>query len=144
MNRTRSRSLTKKSALLVLGISAGLALNTGCYLSSSGKQMEQRVLKVEEQQAEFMSTFARTRDELTELVSQADKQVASLRETLEEARKMLGSSSATLGVRVDEVEQKISALQGQLDAAEFNHNELREALDTLETDMQFRLEQLER
>lgn len=106
--------------------------------------MEQRVLKVEEQQAEFMSTFARTRDELTELVAQADKQVASLRETLEEARKMLGSSSATLGVRVDDVEQKISALQGQLDAAEFSSNELREALDTLETDMQFRLEQLER
>lgn len=106
--------------------------------------MEQRVLKVEEQQAEFMSTFARTRDELTELVSQADKQVASLRETLEEARKMLGTSSATLGVRVDDVEQKISALQGQLDAAEFSSNELREALETLETDMKFRLEQLER
>lgn len=144
MKRTRFRSFTSVPPLLSLLGLAMLMPQTGCYLSSSGKQMEQRVLKVEEQQAEFMSTFARTRDELTELVSQADKQVASLRETLEEARKMLGTSSATLGVRVDDVEQKISALQGQLDAAEFSGNELREALETLETDMQFRLEQLER
>lgn len=144
MNCSRFYSFRTSSALIAALAFAALLPHTGCYLSSSGKEMEQRVLKVEEQQAEFMSTFARTRDELTELVSQAEQQVASLRETLEEARKMLGTSSATLGVRLDDVEQKISAIQGQLDAAEFNHQELRDALETLETDMQFRLEQLER
>lgn len=144
MNCSRFYSFRTSSALIAALAFAALLPHTGCYLSSSGKEMEQRVLKVEEQQAEFMSTFARTRDELTELVSQAEQQVASLRETLEEARKMLGTSSATLGVRLDDVEQKISAIQGQLDAAEFNHQELRDALETLETDMQFRLEHLER
>lgn len=106
--------------------------------------MEQRVQKVEEQQAEFMSTFARTRDELTELVAQADQQVASLRETLEEARNMLGSSSATLGVRVDELEQRLDSFQGRLDSTDFNTNEVKQQLETLETDIEFRLEQLER
>lgn len=106
--------------------------------------MEQRVQKVEEQQAEFMSTFARTRDELTELVAQAEQQVSSLRETLEEARNMLGSSSATLGVRVDDLEQSLDAFQGQLDTARFDTRELQEALETLETDIEFRLEQLSR
>lgn len=144
MNGSRFHPLRASSTLIAALWIVALLPHTGCYLSSSGKQMEQRVLKVEEQQAEFMSTFARTRDELTELVSQAEQQVASLRETLEEARKMLGTSSATLGVRLDDVEQKINAVQGHLDAAEFNHQELRDALDTLETDMQFRLEQLER
>lgn len=144
MNCARFPKLMSNRSLISALLIFSLASLNGCYLSSSGKEMERRVLKVEEQQAEFMSTFARTRDELTKLVSQADQQVASLRETLEEARKMLGNSSATLGVRVDEVEQKISTLQGQLDAAEFNSKELHEALETLETDFEFRLEQLER
>lgn len=142
MNCVRSRVPTLALACVLVG--AGLLTQSGCYLSSSGKEMEQRVQKVEEQQAEFMSTFARTRDELTELVSQADQQVASLRETLEEARNLLGSSSATLGVRVDELEQKISNFRGELDSAEFNTNEVRQELQTLETDIEFRLEQLER
>lgn len=142
MNCARSRVSTL--ALACIFLSAGLLTQSGCYLSSSGKEMEQRVQKVEEQQAEFMSTFARTRDELTELVSQAEQQVSSLRETLEEARNLLGSSSATLGVRVDELERQLAGFQGQLDSAEFNTDEVRQELRVLETDIEFRLEQLER
>lgn len=142
MNCARSRVPTLALTCILFG--AGLLTQSGCYLSSSGKEMEQRVQKVEEQQAEFMSTFARTRDELTELVSQAEQQVASLRETLEEARNLLGSSSATLGARVDELERQLAGFQGQLDSAEFNTNEVRQELRVLETDLEFRLEQLER
>lgn len=115
-----------------------------CYLAANGKAMEQRVQKIEDQQEEFGSTFERTRGELTELVSQAEQQVSSLRQTLQEARKLLGDSSATLGVRVDNVEAKIAELNGQLDSIRYANEQTQEDLETLKTDIEFRLEQLER
>lgn len=123
---------------------ATFALSTGCYLSSDGKNVERRILQVEEQQQEFMGTFASTRDELRTLVSQADQQVAQLQATLEEARNVLGRSSANMGAQVDGLEQQVRNLQGQLDAHGFGNEELQRALDTLRTDMEFRLDQLER
>lgn len=133
---------------LRLGLLALVALSfsslSGCYLASDGKAMERRVLQVEEQQAEFVSTFARTRDELTQLVSQAERQVSALRETLEEARTLLGRSSANLGAQVDGLEMQLKMLQGQLDEQRFGNEEVQRALETLRTDTDFRLEQLER
>lgn len=130
--------------LLAAGLLAALAMQSGCYLATDGKAMERRVLQVEEQQAEFVATFARTRDELTQLVTQAEQQVSALRETLDEARTLLGRSSANLGAHVDNLEEQIKYLQGRLDAQDFGREELQRALDTLRTDMDFRLEQLER
>lgn len=139
----RTRSATNILAHMVC-TTALLLSASGCYLASDGKSMERRVLQVEEQQAEFMSTFARTRDELTHLVTQADQQVSALRETLDEARNLLGRSSANLGAHVESLENQLKMLQGQLDSQGFGNEELQRSLDTLRTDMEFRLEQLER
>jgi len=142
----RSTPARFRPAVVLFTAIFGMSLLTqsGCYLASDGKNMERRVLQVEEQQAEFMSTFARIRDELTLLVTQAEEQVSALRETLEEARNLLGRSSANLGAQVDGLENRIKILQGRLDEEGFANEELQRALDTLRTDMEFRLEQLER
>lgn len=138
------RAHTARAASLVALSVGTLALSSGCYLASDGKNVERRLLQVEEQQQEFMTTFASTRDELRTLVAQADRQVSQLQATLEEARTVLGRSSANMGAQLDSVEQQVRNLQGQLDAQGFGNEELQRALDTLRTDMEFRLDQLER
>lgn len=134
----------RRNACAALLLLASLALTPGCYLSSDAKALETRVLHLEEQQQEFASTFSYTREELTTLVAQAEAQVRQLQATLEDARSILGQTNANLGVQVEAMEAKLAAIQGQLDAHRFGSEELQRGIETLRTDVEFRLEQLER
>lgn len=137
-------TIQQRTGLKAIFLLAGLATTPGCYLASNAKDLEARVLHMEEQQQEFASTFSYTREELTTLVAQAESQVRQLQSTLDEARSVLGQTNASLGVQVEALEGKLAAIQGQLDANRFASEELQRNLETLRTDLEFRIEQLER
>lgn len=130
-------------ALALVALCAFLPLNA-CYLASDAKSLEARVLHIEEQQQEFATTFSYTREELTTLVVEAEAQVRQLQKTLDDARSILGQTNANLGVQVEGMEARVGELQGQVEAQRFSADELQRALQALRTDLEFRLEQLER
>jgi peptidoglycan hydrolase CwlO-like protein len=125
-------------------LAAGLTLlsSSGCYLQSAGRELEQRMTLMEARQSELALTFEEERTRLDELMQRAEGQILEVQSALEDAQAFLQRNHADLGARVEDVVQLIADLEGRLEEAQFNSNQVRAEIELLRQEFQIQLQAL--
>ena len=93
-----------KLALTLVTASAGLS---ACWSAADGESLQRRVRELEQGQQT-------QREELSNEVATAQTKVAQLEDVLDRATKLVTRNSADTGAQVEELQQQVMALEGQL------------------------------
>lgn len=122
-----------RAALLGLG---WLSTTAACVSLSKHEQLRNAVVKLEQQSAERGAT-------LEEAVARADEQLAVLEQHVAEAEKVLRSSQAGTGVRVENMEADLAELRGQTDELRIETDSATRGLSDVRSEFDERINRLE-
>jgi len=129
------RLLTQVSCVIPVGV-IGVFLSGCLTLKAEHNDLAARVIKLEQQSYHRGVEFEQ---KLTE----AEKRLAALQGTLEEAEKLLRGNQAGIGVRMENIELALEELRGAADQTEFAASAVEESLRELRADIDQRVAVLE-
>ena len=122
-----------------LAIGCVLALSlTGCWTSAStGEQLQQQAQERDKRIARLEASMQATG-------AQLDSKVAQLEELLQRATDLLARNSADHGAKVEEVQQQLAALQGEVAELRNNHETMARDIAMRGSDLEQRVDRLSR
>jgi tol-pal system protein YbgF len=99
-----------------------------------GRQMEERIQRLEDENALLVKQLEEQRAVVRERVAKADQKIAEVQHKLDELNATAHRSGADLGVTQDKLQDAVTRLKGQLEEEQHKLAELDQALAALRTD----------
>jgi tol-pal system protein YbgF len=103
-----------------------------------GRQMEERIDRVEEQNRLAGKQMEEQRGVLRERVTEADKKIAEVQRKLDELNTAARRTGADLGVEVDRLREEVARLRGATEEDQHRIQALAQLLEKLRSDMEGR------
>ncbi len=103
-----------------------------------GKQMEERIQRLEDENALVQKQLEEQRAVVRERVAKADQKIAEVQQKLDELNATAHRTGADLAVNQDKVQDSVTRIKGQLEEDQHRLVELDQALAALRTDTEGR------
>jgi tol-pal system protein YbgF len=124
--------------LRILSAVALVGLTTACTPVWTGNQMQEDIEDLKNRQAELDENLAAEKQELTEMVTQARKDVQELDGVLKEATALLQRNSADFGVEMERLRQEVEMLRGKVEELDFRFQKVEQDLKLFKEDVDLR------
>lgn len=125
----RSEVAVRFAALLLLPVAA-------CWVPvERGRQMEERIGRVEDENRLAVKQLEEQRAVLRERVAEADKKIAEVQKKLDELNQAARRTGADLAVEVDKLREEVARLRGSSEESQHRIETVGQALDKLRSDV---------
>jgi len=108
---------------------------SACWVPSErGRQMEDRIQRLEDENASVQKQLEEQRAVVRERVAKADQKIAEVQQKLDELNATAHRTGADLGVSQDKLQDSVTRMKGQLEEDQHRLVEMDQALAALRTD----------